>query len=65
MIHILWSLPCVYIKERIHIYFWIIAHARFNANNIFVCVKKMEFDTQEWLTFRRRNFLLNFSTHCI
>jgi len=51
-VYFLWSLPCVHITERIHIYFGVIAHVRFNANNIFVniCVKKMEFDTEEaWL----------------
>jgi len=51
-LYILWSLTCVYITEIIHTYFWVIAHARFNANNIFVniCVKRMEFDTEEeWL----------------
>jgi hypothetical protein len=45
-LYILWSLPCVCITERIHIYFWVIAHARFNANNIFVNI---------WILIERRS----------
>jgi len=53
--------------ERIHIYFWLIAYARFNANNIFVniCVKKMEFDTEEdWLVSAALGSFDVFCTQC-
>jgi hypothetical protein len=39
---------CIHYRQSSYL-FWVIAHAHFNVNNIFVniCVKKMEFDTEQ------------------